>query len=150
MESTVTKRVISLGLAGLVVGFVVLGLGGRILMRLLAFLTPEPPRFTLGGTVQVIGVGTLWGGITAPLLMVLTRWKPLFRRAFGLLLGLVVMAPALVLFLLFSGFRGSLVAPPILIIGAMVLFPLLFIAHGYVLEAITWLPALLRKDQLDA
>lgn len=108
-----------------------------MLMRLLAFITPEPTRFALDGSVQIIGVGALWGGITAPLLMVLTRWKPLFRRGLwiapwsggdGSGVGFVLV----VFWLQWKPRRTSL-----FIIGAVVFFPLLFIAHGYVLEAIT-------------
>jgi hypothetical protein len=67
----------------------------------------------------------------------LARWQPRFGRAFGSFFGLVVLAPALVLFLLFSGFGGNIVAPPLFIVGTVVLFPLLFILHGLTLEAIT-------------
>lgn len=136
MGATFAKRVLFLGLAGLIVGFVVLGLGGRILMRLLAFITPEPSRFTLSGTLEIIGAGAAWGGLTAPLLMAMARWQSRFGRALGLLFGLVVMMPALLLFVPLSGFDGRIVAPPLFIVGTVVLFPLLFIVHGLILSAI--------------
>ena len=147
MVPTIATRVLFLALAGLVVGFIVLGLGGRILMRLLAFITPELPRFTLIGTVQIIVAGAAWGGVTAPLLMALARWRPRFGRAFGSLVGLAVMTLALILFVLFSGFDGRIVAPPLFIVGAVVLFPLLFMVHGHVLEAITRQRVVLWSDQ---
>ena len=137
MGASAAKHILFLVLAGFVVGLVVLGIGGRVLMRLLALITPEPPRFTLSGTAQIIGTGAAWGGVTAPLLMALARWRPRFGRAFGSFYGLVVMTPALVVFVLFSGFGGTIVAPPLFIAGTVVLFPLLFILHGLVLELIT-------------
>ena len=116
-------------------------------MRFLAFVTPEPPRFTLGGTLQIIGAGAAWGGLTAPLLMTMARWRPRFAGVFGSLFGLVVMAPALVLFILFSGFGGGIVAPLPFIVGTIVLFPLLFILHGTILERINRRRVLLWNDQ---
>jgi MFS family permease len=147
LGAAIAKRAIVLGLVGFIVGLVVLGLGGRILMRLLAFVTPEPPRFTLGGTLQIIGAGAVWGGITAPLLMVVRKYRPRFGRAFGSLFGMVVMAPGLVLFMLFSGFDGDIVAPRLVIVGTVVLFPLLFIMHGIVLESIIRPLEVSREDQ---
>ncbi|MDH3380154.1 MAG: hypothetical protein OEQ39_24800, partial [Gammaproteobacteria bacterium] len=118
-----------------------------ILMRLLAFITPESPRITFIGTVQIIGAGAAWGGVTAPLLMALARWRPRFGCAFGSLFGLVVMLLALGFFVLFSGFDGRIVAPPLFIVGTVVLFPLLFIVHGLVLDAITRQRVVLRNNQ---
>lgn len=147
MEATIAKRVLFLAFAGCVVGLVVLGLGGRILMRLLSFITPEPPRFTLSGTLQIMVAGAAWGGVTAPLLIILARWRSRVAGAFGMLFGLVVMTPALILFVQFSGFSGGIVAPPLFIAGTVVLFPLLFIVHGTILERITRARVLLWRDQ---
>lgn len=136
-RTNVAQLLLLLGLKGLIVGLLVLGVGGRTLMRFLAFITPELPRFTFIGTLVIIGAGAAWGGLTAPLLMVLARWRPRSRRIFGLLFGLIVMMLALILFIPLSGFDGRIVAPRLFIVGTIVLFPPLFIVHGIVLGAIT-------------
>ena len=64
------------GLAGLAVGVVVGGLGGRVAMRLIALLIPNPPAaftengnrigdITLGGTFALLLFGGLFAGIFA-------------------------------------------------------------------------------------
>lgn len=67
-------------------------------------------------------------------------------RAFGAVFGLAAMVLALVLFMLLSGFNGTIVAPPLFIVGVFVFFPLLFIVYGVFLVAIcdkdTWKTAL--------
>jgi hypothetical protein len=62
-------------LAGAVAGTVVLGVGGRLVMRLIAILfAPGPAGFSWGGTLEVVGAGALFGTAAALL------WPPLAHR----------------------------------------------------------------------
>lgn len=119
-------------LAGFVAGLVVLGIGGRLLMRGLAYVTPEAPRFTLAGTLQVIGAGAVWGAVTAPLLRIPAGSLSVRPRVAGALHGVIVLVLAVLLFLAVTGGGGRIVAPVSFVVLSAVLFPLLFIVHGMV------------------
>ncbi len=125
-----TERVV---LAGLASGALVLGLGGRVLMRVLALTTPEPPRFTLEGSLQVLAVGAVWGAVTAPLLLVAEGRFPRLGRSKGPLLGLAVLVLAAAALLLIEG-AGEIVAPRSFIVLSSLLFPALFVVHGVAVE----------------
>lgn len=127
---TVERNRVAVALAaGLVSGTLVLGLGGRALMRLLAFTTPEAPRFTWLGSVQVLAAGAVWGALTGPLLLLFRSLKT-GRSVQGTLLGLLVLAVALPPFFILSGFRGTLVAPASFLWLSSITFPALFALHG--------------------
>jgi hypothetical protein len=130
------KRVQLLALAGALAGFLVLGVGGRLLMRAVAYTTAEPPRFSLVGTLEVMGLGMLWGAGTAPLLLLLGNAGSTRPGATGIIHGLLVLAVAVLVFLGFTGGGGNVVAPPLFVISSAIVFPLLFVAHGYVLIAL--------------
>jgi hypothetical protein len=49
-------------LLGAGVGFVVLGIGGRIAMRAIALANSTPPGFSIGGTATVVLLGAASGG----------------------------------------------------------------------------------------
>jgi len=115
--------------AGFWSGLLILGIGGRLLMRLLAFTTPEDPRFTWLGTLQIIALGAAWGVLTGPLILVM---RSRLRRAqlIGPVFGLSVFALAAVPFVLLSGFGGQIVAPPSFLWLSALTFPALFVLHG--------------------
>lgn len=46
---------------GAAVGTLVLGVGGRLVMRGIALLNDQPPGFSLGGTTTVVFLGTVSG-----------------------------------------------------------------------------------------
>lgn len=52
-------------LLGGAVGLVVLGIGGRIVMRVIAHRTGAAPSFTLGGTLSIVAVGAAAGALGA-------------------------------------------------------------------------------------
>lgn len=114
---------------GGVLGFLILGVGGRLLMRLLAFTTPESPRFTWKGTAQILIFAAVWGMLTAPLIRPFRN----FQRFGGAAFGLTSMLLALLVIWIAFGFDGRIVAPAIFIAGTIVLFPLLFVFFGVVL-----------------
>ena len=122
--------------AGFVSGVAVLGIGGRIMMRAVAYTTPEPERLTLGGTLEVLAVGAAWGVITAPLILLLQRPAMRGRRWLGPSFGVVVLAPLILVLLVASAAGGRIVAPGAFIVASAVLFPSLFLVHG---AAAMWL-----------
>ena len=104
-------------------------------MRLLAFITPEAPRFTWYGTLQIIGLGAVWGMLTGPLILATPprmRESRLGAVAFSLVLFVVAAIP----FLLYSGFSGSLAAPAAFLWLGALGFPALFAAWGLVFFAL--------------
>src|SRR6266550_1418097 len=60
-------------LAGAAVGTLVLGVGGRMVMRAIAQVTEQGVYFTLGGSMTVIGAGAAFGAVGGTL-FVLSRW----------------------------------------------------------------------------
>lgn len=56
------------------IGGVLLGVGGRVVMRLIALGAGVPPGFSLGGTVEVIATGVLIGAPAALLWLAVRRW----------------------------------------------------------------------------
>ncbi len=136
------RRIVRTALAGFVSGLLVLGIGGRALMRLLAFATPEDPRFTWYGTLQIIVLGALWGLLTGPL--ILAAPSRLRESQLGaVVFSLVIFALAAIPFLLYSGFIGSLVAPTSFLWLGALSFPALFVAWGAVFFVLRrcWYPA---------
>ena len=125
--------------AGVAGGLVVLGMGGRVLMALLTPTTEEPARFTVVGTLQVVGAGAAWGALTGPVLLVLRSTS---RRASGVILGVVALLSAFSVVFSLAGFDGGIVAPPKFIVGAAILFPALFVAHGV---SVVWFVGLLER-----
>jgi hypothetical protein len=123
-------------LAGFVAGLVVLGFGGRVVMRVLTVTTEAAPEFTVGGTLEVFGVGVGWGVLTAPLLLLVKRQQKLSGRGEGPVFGLLTLALAILLTGVTFGFDG-IVAPGGLIVLSSVLFPGLFVLHGMVVAALT-------------
>ena len=55
------RKLMKEGFIGAVLGLVVLGLGGRLVMYLIAASAGGPPVITLGGTLMVVGAGALSG-----------------------------------------------------------------------------------------
>lgn len=105
-------------------------------MRMLAFTTPEEPRFSWLGSSQVMGAGAAWGLVTGPILMLLRpmRWR---RGIEGPAFGLIVLALACPPFLVLSGFRGSIVAPASFLWLSSVAFPGLFALHGVLVRRLS-------------
>jgi hypothetical protein len=70
------RHVARAGLAGLVVGVLVLGLGGRLAMRVVALLIHQAPHFGIGASLGIVLIGGILGTV-AGLVYALTvprRW----------------------------------------------------------------------------
>ena len=61
------------GLAGALVGALVLGAGGRMVMRAIAQVTDQGVYFTLRGSMTVVGTGAAFGAVGGTL-FVLSQW----------------------------------------------------------------------------
>jgi hypothetical protein len=133
---TQAQRIATAVLAGLVCGFVILGVGGRVAMRVVGLTTPEPARFSLVGTLQVVGLGTVWGGVTAPLFLFLESSRRLRGYGVSLVFGGMVLGLAVLTLFAVLGPGGSVKAPPAFIILSALLFPILFLVHGV---GVAWL-----------
>lgn len=58
-------------LTGLVLGAFILGIGGRVLMRGLALATGRPAGFSMGGSLEVVASGALYGVLGGLLVLLL-------------------------------------------------------------------------------
>ena len=59
---------------GAVVGLVVLGVGGRLLMRVIAHMEGRTPVFTVPGSLTVVFAGTVAGSLAGLIYYVLRRF----------------------------------------------------------------------------
>lgn len=81
-------------LAGTIAGGVVLGVGGRLAMAALALATRERPRFSWGGSLEVVLLGTFYGAVGGVLLAVLRRFWPRAGALRGIVLGGILIGVA--------------------------------------------------------
>jgi uncharacterized BrkB/YihY/UPF0761 family membrane protein len=106
-------------LAGIAVGVPILGIGGRIAMRVIAHATDVAPGFSLGGTLTVVLMGAVSGAAGGLIYAVLHRvlpnrdgWRALIFGVVLVLLTLHGLSPATPLSL-------SLFLPLTLLYGAL-------------------------------
>ena len=82
-------------ISGLIAGFAVLGIGGRIAMRLVAIAEGKAGKFTIGGTLGVLVVFSIIGVILSVPFATLQGYLPSSNlrkgATFGLLLMLVIV-----------------------------------------------------------
>lgn len=114
------------GLAGALAGALVLGVGGRMVMRLAALIGGRAPVFSWGGTVEVLAAGGLFGAAGGLVWVAVARRLP--RRIAGPALGAVTFAGVGLVSDAAQGAAASLPGPRRL--TALVLFLLLCVAWG--------------------
>ena len=82
-------------LVGIALGLPILGIGGRIAMRVTAHATYAAPSFSLGGTMTVVLMGAVSGAAGGLIYAVLARFLPdraVIRGAmFGVILTLLTL-----------------------------------------------------------
>ena len=130
-------------MSGLIAGVLVLGISGRIAMRVIALAGGEEPRFTIVGTLAVLAA---FGLLSAPLGLAFVAWSRYLPRAgvwggagFGVVLCILVAGLTIVR----RGGAGDLANH--LISGSALLGGLL-VLHGVGLSIATewveqWFPA---------
>jgi len=131
---------ITVGLiSGLIAGFSVLGIGGRIAMRLIAMAQGQPQKFTARGTLGVLVVFSIIGMILSVPFAALQghmRSSNMQKGAtFGLLLTLVIVwaMPMVPLVLGNDGADGLSSGS----IAARILFSVLFLAYGVIVASVS-------------
>lgn len=70
------KRLLRASAAGATAGLLLLGLGGRLLMRLTALIAGRAPGFSWGGSLEILAAGGLFGAAGGIGWLVLTRFVP--------------------------------------------------------------------------
>jgi len=126
-------------MAGTIAGVVSAGLGGRLVMRLIAIIDPSTDgaftdaeatvgEFTFEGTIQVVVLGAILGAVSGLVYLGLRRWLPVPRwrgAAYGALtlvtVGQPVFDPANVDFQIFE--------PSVIVVA---LFAALFVINGVI------------------
>ena len=109
-------------LVGMALGLPILGIGGRIAMRIIAHATNVAPGFSLGGTMTVVSLGVVSGaagGLIYALLFRVMRDRATLRAVvFGVILVLLTLRGASP----FTPLTLSLFLPLTLLYGALLHF----------------------------
>jgi hypothetical protein len=87
----VTHRVVRIIASSLAAGLM-LGVAGRILMRIVVLQSGTPGGFSIGGTAEVVAFGMLLGTPVSTVFWLLRPLVRIHRPLAGLLLGVVVVA----------------------------------------------------------
>ncbi len=120
------------GAAGATAGVLILGIGGRLLMRLTALIAGRAPGFSWGGSLEVLAAGALFGGAGGLAWLALARFGP--RRFTGLALGTTAFAAIELLSDAARGAAGGLAPGPRAF--ALALFLALCIGWGLATDAL--------------
>ncbi len=96
-STTVLRRLIVSYLSSSLLGAMVLGMGGRLIMRIIAHMGAVPSGATVEGSLEVIAFGGLVGLVTGFLytFIVMVLPRPMFFK--GILVGLLLYGALLVL-----------------------------------------------------
>jgi len=120
-------------LMGGIVGALVLGAGGRLSMAGLMLMRAQQPAFTLGGTMDVVAVGALYGLVGGVLLIPLRRLVESRKLRRGVTLGLLLL---IVGWLTSPTGREMSSVLGSLIPAAIGLASVTFVVYGVVLDAL--------------
>jgi len=124
-------ELLSAPLAGAAVGTLILGVGGRLAMAGIMLLRAEQPRFSLGGSLDVVLMGALYGLLGGVLLLPLRRVVPSRKLRRGVTLGLILL---LVGWLTSSVGRDMSLALGPMIPSAIGIASVMFVVYGVVLD----------------
>jgi hypothetical protein len=111
---------------GMMAGGVVLGAGGRMVMRALAVIAEREVEFSFGGTIEVVAFGAITGSIAGAAFVAIKKYLPGSTPLKGMLFGLlaflamaIVRTPSVERSV--AAFEGFL-SPIVLMFGAVFLF----------------------------
>ena len=134
-------------LGGLITGAAILGLGGRIVMSLIALLGDATPSWSLGGSIDVIVFGAMAGAVVGVIYAVIAPrlpGTPLVKGLVGglLLIGVMALVPL-------PSSRSAMAGFDHLRLPALLLFGVICLIFGTVL-AVTqdaWARRLVAKNK---
>jgi hypothetical protein len=109
-------------LMGIALGLPILGIGGRIAMRIIAHATNVAPGFSLGGTMTVVFMGAVNGAAGGLIYAVLARFVPNRPVVRPLLFGVILVSLTLRGLSPASALSVSLFLPLILLYGGLMDF----------------------------
>jgi hypothetical protein len=145
------RQIISIGLRAGAAAGVVLGLGARLAMRVVAVISNRAPEISVEGTLGILMIGILIGLVSGLIFMALRRYIPGRGLVKGLVFGgLAFGALALMLrTLLREEIDPAIAAGSLLIVVGT--FGIAFAAYGLVLEAmVLWLSARIDRTRWPA
>lgn len=116
---------------GLAAGIVVLGVGGRLVMRVLAWAAGLRPEFSLGGSLEVLAAGAWRGALGGLLHVPVRRFVPERSYARGLVLGVMLFLFSIVTL---PGSLRALASELGAVLLALGLFGVLFLVFGIAVE----------------
>jgi hypothetical protein len=122
--------------AGAALGFVILGVGARAGMRLVALASGQAPTFTVEGSIAVGLLGALTGALVATIFLLLRTTFPTRRWTRGAIFWAMCGALAL------RGLR------PVTLLNAGIFLPL-FVLHGALLHTFWCRVHLTRGRHVD-
>lgn len=114
-------------LAGLISGTLILGIGGRLVMRAIAIMAGGSGRFSWGGSLDVVLLGTIIGVCSGAFMGLSLPFAMRNKMIWGLLQGL--LAYLMVLALPIDG-KGAAQGFPQFKVAVHIFFGGLFLLHG--------------------
>jgi len=114
-------------LAGLISGTLILGIGGRLMMRTMAIISGLSGGFSWGGSLEVVMLGALIGLCSGAFMGINFPFSYLNRIIWGMLHG--ILAYLMVIILPIDG-KGAAQGFPDLQLTIHILFGGLFLLHG--------------------
>lgn len=127
------KRLEIGALAGFVSGTIILGIGGRLLMRFIAHLGGLEVGFSWGGSLEVVLLGLLIGFVSGTIFPIVGQYVFKNRSWTGTFYGALVFCSILVMPI--EG-KGASAGFPQLIVVIYILFGTLFAVYGWALDTL--------------
>ncbi len=131
MKTTVRQRLCSL-LAGIVSGVMILGIGGKLVLKVMTIIANSPP--TLSGEVaaNVVYIAVVLGAIAGLLFPFAARPMSAFQGATGAAFGLLIYVAVIPMIL--TGMRENALVQSDWLPLSVAVFGLLFLGFGIVME----------------
>jgi uncharacterized membrane protein YagU involved in acid resistance len=140
------ERIRSGLISGLIAGFAVLGIGGRLAMRLISIADGKPGRFTVGGTMFVLVIFSVFGLILSVPFATLQKYLKSSNLRKGATFGLLLMLAivwVMPLLPLLADAQGDEINLSWIV--ARTLFSVLFFAYGVIVASVSE-----RLDKIEA
>lgn len=134
------KRLLIGACAGLVSGTIILGIGGRLAMRLIAIVGGLPGGFSWGGSLEVVALGLLIGLLSGAIFGMIDKLGFQKKAYSGLLYGTLVFGSIIILPI--EG-KGAAAGFPQLLLIIYLIFGILFLLYGWALAILfdRWNPS---------